>query len=107
MQLWPPAFSFRLILGSSPPSGQAKSWVHGGGKMKSKMCVFAAELLHIPPGSKDAAVFSPAGDKGSSASPGQPASPPLPPIIIPPCVAVRSFCHDYYTYSEHVNGTLQ
>nr|ACF81727.1 unknown [Zea mays] len=42
--------------------------------------IFAAELLHIPPGSKDAAVFSPGGDKGSTAAPGQPASlPPLPP----------------------------
>ena len=27
------------------------------------MCVFDAGLLHIPPGSKDAAVFSPGGDK--------------------------------------------
>ena len=30
------------------------------------------ELLHIPPGSKDAAVFSPGGDKGSAAAPGEP-----------------------------------
>ncbi|PUZ42681.1 hypothetical protein GQ55_9G601500 [Panicum hallii var. hallii] len=28
-----------------------------------------AQLLHIPPGSKDAAVFSPGGDKGSAAAP--------------------------------------
>jgi hypothetical protein len=49
------------------------------------VCVFAAELLHIPPSSKDAAVFSPGGDKGSTAAPGQPASPPL----LPPCVAVH------------------
>ncbi|RCV46389.1 hypothetical protein SEVIR_9G532400v4 [Setaria viridis] len=28
-----------------------------------------AQLLHIPPGSKDAAIFSPGGDKGSSAAP--------------------------------------
>lgn len=42
--------------------------------------IFGAELLHIPPGSKDAAVFSPGSDKGSTAAPGQPASlPPLPP----------------------------
>ncbi|KAJ1298632.1 hypothetical protein BS78_01G468900 [Paspalum vaginatum] len=30
-----------------------------------------AQLLHIPPGSKDAAVFSPGGDKGSTAAPGK------------------------------------
>ncbi|XP_062213577.1 non-specific lipid transfer protein GPI-anchored 14-like [Phragmites australis] len=28
-----------------------------------------AQLLHIPPGSKDAAIFSPGGDKGSAAAP--------------------------------------
>ncbi|TVU48275.1 hypothetical protein EJB05_07905 [Eragrostis curvula] len=28
-----------------------------------------AQLLHIPPGSKDAAVFSPGGDKGTTAAP--------------------------------------
>ncbi|CAD6202261.1 unnamed protein product [Miscanthus lutarioriparius] len=28
-----------------------------------------AQLLHIPPGSKDAAAFSPGGDKGSTAAP--------------------------------------
>jgi hypothetical protein len=30
-----------------------------------------AELLHIPPNSKDAAIFSPGGDKGSPAAPGE------------------------------------
>ncbi|WVZ55596.1 hypothetical protein U9M48_006236 [Paspalum notatum var. saurae] len=30
-----------------------------------------AQLLHIPPGSKDAAVFSPGGDKGTTAAPGK------------------------------------
>uniref|UniRef100_A0ACD5WDQ1 Uncharacterized protein n=1 Tax=Avena sativa TaxID=4498 RepID=A0ACD5WDQ1_AVESA len=35
------------------------------------------ELLHIPPNSKDAAIFSPGGDKGSDAAPGDPF--PFPP----------------------------
>ena len=30
-----------------------------------------AELLHIPPNSKDAAIFSPGGDKGTDAGPGK------------------------------------
>jgi hypothetical protein len=41
-----------------------------------------AELLHIPPGSKDAAIFSPGGDKGSSAAPGEPDCPPLLPTLL-------------------------
>ena len=40
----------------------------------SKMFFFfgLTELLHIPPGSKDADVFSPGGVKGSAAAPGEP-----------------------------------
>jgi hypothetical protein len=62
-------FYFEFCNCNSATASHGNESVHG-----SKKCVFCfTELLHIPPGSKDAAVFSPGGDKGSAAAPGEPA----------------------------------
>jgi hypothetical protein len=57
--------------------------------------VFAAELLHIPPGSKDAAVFSPGGDKGSTAAPGQ-----LVPILSISTIYAFMFIHLTFSFRQ-------
>lgn len=56
-----------------------------------------AELLHIPPGSKDAAIFSPGGDKGSSAAPGEPDCPSVHYNKIASAAKEMSHCKNHFS----------